>query len=393
MAQSFSVNGILRDYGKEYRKKRPFLPEHERKIMASIESCRTEKLGGRIEICEECGHVVKTFHSCRNRHCPQCQFLKKEEWISRKKHQVFPFQYFHAVFTLPHQLIPLEMRNRRRIYDLLFQSVRNTLLSVSQEKKYFGANIGFFAILHTWGQNLNLHPHLHCVIPGGGVIGQKWVKSPKGFLLPIPVLKKRFRSLFLVALKKLYQTGDLDTAGTPFTDRRQFQDLIDTLFKTDWVVYLKESFRNPDSVIEYLGRYTHRIAISNHRILAVEDDAVTFQWKDYASGNKKRAMTISADEFLRRFLLHVVPPRYVRIRYYGIMANRNHRKNRNLCRQFYQMEEEEEPPAETWEDIMEKVTGKDPRVCPHCQKGRLRLSAEIPSRRDRSPPERGRQIC
>ena len=393
MAQTFSVNGILRAYGKEYRKNHPFQSSHERKIMASIEACRTEKLGGRIEVCEECGHTVKIFHSCRNRHCPQCQFLKKEEWISRKKHQVFPFQYFHAVFTLPHQLIPLEMRNRRLIYDLLFQSVRNTLLSGSQEKKYFGANIGFFAILHTWGQKLNLHPHLHCVIPGGGVVGEKWIQSPRGFLLPIPVLKKRFRSLFLVVLKKLYGTGALDVAGTPFSESGQFQDLIDSLFKENWVVYLKESFRKPDSVIEYLGRYTHRIAVSNHRILAVENDAVTFEWKDYACGNKKREMTIGAQEFIRRFLLHVVPPRYVRIRYYGIMANRNHSKNRNLCRQFYQMEEEEETPVESWEAILEKVTGQDPRICPHCHKGRLLMVAGIPSLRERSPPTMKSRAC
>ena len=325
MKNSPTVNEIFRLFGEQYRKENPGLPLHEKKVMRAIEACRTQALGGRMLSCDHCGHTVVLYNSCRNRHCPQCQFMKKEQWIAKKKYQVFPFQYFHLVFTLPHQLIPIALGNKRAVYDLLFHSVKKTLLSVSQEGKYFGARIGFFAILHTWGQRMNLHPHLHCAVPGGGISGKKWIKSPRDFLLPVTVLKKRFRSLFLTDLKRLFESGKLSLEFSDFKNPVRFQALIDELFRTDWVVYVKESFRNSDSVLEYLGRYTHRIAMSNHRIKAITAENVSFTWKNYQEKNRKELMAISPNDFIRRFMHHVLPPRFIRIRYFGVMSNRNRR--------------------------------------------------------------------
>ena len=226
-----------------------------------------------------------------------------------KKEEIFPFQYFHVVFTLPDKLDSIVLRNKKKIYKLLFDKVKETLLSVSEEKKYFGAKIGFFSILHTWGQKLNLHPHLHCVVPGGGYSEKekKWIKSPKNYLFPVEVLKKRFRSLFLVELKAMFKRGDLYLIGTDYSDPGQFFKLIDNLFEINWVVYLKESFQNSDSVIEYLARYTHRIAISNHRIIKVENDRVFFYYKDYKENNEKKIMSLPVMDFIKRFMWHIVP--------------------------------------------------------------------------------------
>lgn len=377
-----TVNEIFRAYGEDFRKNHPFLSEHEKKVMRAIELCRTSEMGGRVEVCNQCGHTRMIFNSCRNRHCPQCQFMKKEAWISQKKDEIFPFQYFHAVFTLPHQLLPIVAGNKKAIYTLLFHSVKETLLGVASEEQYFGAQIGFFSILHTWGQKLNLHPHLHCVIPGGGYSPKTktWIRSPENYLLPIAVLQKRFRSIFLLGLKKLYHESLIAPPG--------FQQLIDDLFKIDWVVYLKESFKNSDSVIKYLARYTHRIAISNYRIIGVENGEVLFSYKDYSDGNKKKILSLDVDEFIRRFMNHVVPPRYVRIRYYGLMSNRNKNKNLALVQEFYQIppKEKEEEMPKSWDVIYMSVTGCDPHLCPHCKEGEMITTLVIPGRGGKSPP-------
>lgn len=308
--------------------------------------------------------------------------MKKEAWISQKKDEIFPFQYFHAVFTLPHQLLPIVAGNKKAIYTLLFHSVKETLLGVASEEQYFGVQIGFFSILHTWGQKLNLHPHLHCVIPGGGYSPKTktWIRSPENYLLPIAVLQKRFRSIFLLGLKKLYHESLIAPPG--------FQQLIDDLFKIDWVVYLKESFKNSDSVIKYLARYTHRIAISNYRIIGVENGEVLFSYKDYSDGNKKKILSLDVDEFIRRFMNHVVPPRYVRIRYYGLMSNRNKNKNLALVQEFYQIppKEKEEEMPKSWDEVYMSVTGCDPHLCPHCKEGEMITTLVIPGRGGKSPP-------
>ena len=383
-----TVNSIFQQYGNEYRKKHPFLSRHEKNVMFAIESCRTEILGARIESCNECGYKQILYNSCRNRHCPQCQSMKKEQWIQDKQNEVFPFQYFHAVFTLPGKLIPLVLRNKSVMYKLLFDAVKETLLSVAGEEKYFGAKIGFFSILHTWGQKLNMHPHLHCVVPGGGYSQKKkrWVHAPQNYLLPIEVLKRRFRSRFLVSLKALYTSGDLQCQTTEYVNPVNFQKLIDALFSAEWVVYIKESFQNSTSVIKYLSRYTHRIAISNYRIQKVENGEVTFSYKDYKEGNAKKSKTVPVLTFMHLFMQHVLPKRFVRIRYYGLISNRNKSKNLEACYQALGLRREKNEEAKTWDMLLEEVTGVNPKKCPVCEHGELFTEMLIPGARG-SPGE------
>ena len=389
MNHQLSVNEIFRHYGHSYLLKYPRSSLHERKILRSIQICRTEALGGRVEQCGTCGHRVILYNSCRNRHCPQCQSMKKEKWILERKNEVLPFTYFHIVFTLPDKLNPIVIRNKRTIYKLLFDKCRETLLSVSSDEKYFGADIGFFSILHTWGQKMNLHPHLHCVVPGGGYSDkkQKWIHAPNNYFVPVQVLKMRFRSLFLQGLKELYRTGKLYLQGTVFNEAEEFQAAIDSLFASDWVVYLKESFQGKESVIEYLARYTHRIAISNHRIVSVNDDIVRFRYRDYADENKEKIMELPAKSFIHRFMMHVVPKRFVRIRYFGILSHRNKKKAIAACREFHGIKNKNNIVPQVWHEIYMKVTGRNVSCCPVCKSGRLIVKEILEPVRYRSPPE------
>lgn len=369
--QKVNLNSIFREYEFEYINK--YNPDnYTKKIIRAIVDCRTETLGGHIQKCDNCGHEITLYNSCRNRHCPQCQFMKKEEWIEKRKEEVLPFQYFHVVFTLSDKLNQIVFKNKKLIYKLLFDKSKETLLSVSEDEKYFGAKIGFFSILHTWGQKLNLHPHVHCVVPGGGYVKQKdkWISSPHDYLIPIDVMKTRFRSIFLVGLKDLYNNKELYLERTKYKDRKIFQNLIDELFKMDWVLYIKESFKSSESVIEYLSKYTHRIAISNHRIISVENGNVSFSYKDYADGNKKKVMTLSVMNFMRHFLIHVVPPRFVRIRYYGVLSNSTKRNQISKCREYFRVKEIKRT-RKKWFEIYKTVTGIDVFECRECHKGRL----------------------
>jgi len=383
-----TVNNIFREHGDAYREKYPGMTVYEKKVMRSIELCRTEELGGRTEVCDKCGHSIILYNSCRNRHCPQCQNMKKEKWILDRRKDVLPFTYFHIVFTLPDALNRIVFRNKKIIFDLMFRICRETLLSVSAEEKYFGADIGFFAILHTWGQKLNHHPHLHCVVPGGGYSQsrQKWIHAPNNFLVPAKVLKKRFRSLFLTGLKNLYAAGSLYLQGTDYENPVLFQRLIDSLFKIPWVVYLKESFQNSDSVIKYLARYTHKIAISNHRIISTDNGMVVFIYKDYKDGNKEKIMRMDTFSFMRRFMLHVVPYRFVRIRYFGILSHRNKRKAIQSCREFYNATMKTRDTPTDWRAIYLMKTGKDCSVCPVCKTGHLVIEKFILPAMYRAPP-------
>lgn len=389
MKHQLTVNEIFQSHGQSYLLKHPTTSLHERKVMRSIEICRTEALGGRVEECCSCGHKVILYNSCRNRHCPQCQSMKKEKWILERKNEVLPFTYFHIVFTLPDTLNPVAIRNKRAIYDLMFEVSRMTLLSVSADEKYFGADIGFFSILHTWGQKLNLHPHLHCVVPGGGYSEkkQKWIHAPNNYFVPVQVLKMRFRSLFLQGLKKLHREETLYLQGTSLTDPGKFQDMIDSLFSAEWVVYLKESFQGKEGVIEYLARYTHRIAISNHRIVDLKDDIVKFRYRDYADENREKIMELAAESFIRKFMMHVVPRRFVRIRYFGILSHRNKKKAIDACRKFYEIVKQNEKITHTWSEIFFRVTGKNISCCPSCKTGKLVVSEILEPARYRSPPK------
>lgn len=380
-----TVNSIFREHAAEYLKQ--YNPDnYTTKIIRAIVNCRTEALGGHIETCDTCGHEITLYNSCRDRHCPQCQFMKKAQWIENRKDEVLPFQYFHVVFTLPDSLNPIVYRNKEIIYKLLFDKTKETLLSISEDEKYFGAGVGFFSILHTWGQKLNLHPHIHCVVPGGGYIPakKKWISAPHNYFLPVDVLKLRFRSIFLVSLKELFKSGKLYLQKTKYQEQRVFYRLIDDLFKTEWVVYIKESFKSSDSVIEYLAKYTHRIAISNHRILSVDQGIVTFRYRDYREENKQKTLSLPVMNFMRRFLLHIVPYRFVRIRYYGFLSNSTKKKLATNCREYYGVKEKKRR-IKKWFERLESLIGLDIHQCQKCLKGTMERTKIIDPFKNRGP--------
>ena len=371
-ANSITVNDIIRRNWDRYREKYS-VSEHERKIFRHIMACRTEEMGARVQRCDSCDYTLTLYNSCRDRNCPSCQSMKKERWIHERKDELLPFQYFHVVFTLPDRLDPIVARNKEKVYALLFAKVKETLLSAASEKEYFGAKIGFFAILHTWGQKLNIHPHLHCVVPGGGydTRTKKWKRCKKDFFISFEVLAARFRSLFLAALKKMKNEKKLVLEGSGYDHPDLFQSLIDELWNKQWNVFLKETYESETNVIDYLGRYTHRIAISNYRIVKVEDDYVYFTYKDYKADNKREVKKMQVLEFMRRFCFHIVPKRFVRIRYYGLLAHRNRSGTIRECREFFEIKFEAKKQAYTWVDIFIKVMGRDPFRCPKCGTGRL----------------------
>jgi hypothetical protein len=298
-----------------------------RKVLHAIARCRTAALGGHRDQCPRCGYRTISFNSCRNRHCPKCQSGARDKWIAARQNELLAVAYVHVVFTLPHQLCQLALQNKRIIYDLLFRASAETLLEVAADSKHLGAQIGFLSVLHTWGQNLLLHPHVHCVIPAGGLSPDqiRWIHPRYPFFLPVHVLGRVFRGKFVAALKRQFHMGQLTLAGSlqPLQNEKAFRSFLRPLFRQNWVVYSKPPFGGPHHVLGYLARYTHRVAITNHRLVAFQNDQVTFRWKDYAHGNKKRKMTLSAEEFLRRFLLHVLPRGFVRIRFFGFLANRS----------------------------------------------------------------------
>jgi len=312
------------------------------KVMRAIQHCRTAALGGHIDICPRCGgDKTISYNSCRNRHCPKCQTQARQRWIEARKQELLQTRYFHVVFTLPHELHSVILQNEADVYNLLFRAVADTLLEVGANPEHLGAEIGFFGILHTWGQNLLFHPHLHCVIPGGGLSPDHshWIHPKFPFFLPIKVLSKVFRGKFVDGLKRMHRENRLTLAGSleRMAEPKCFAAFLRTLFRQDWVVYAKPAFGGPEQVLCYLGRYTHRIAISNHRLVSFDGNTVTFRWRDYARGNKQRLMTVSADEFIRRFLVHVLPKGFVRIRHFGFMANYQRSSSLDLCRHRLEM--------------------------------------------------------
>src|ERR1017187_9284567 len=297
------------------------------KVLLAIARCRTAALGGHLDQCTRCGHrATISYNSCRNRHCPKCQTAARERWIAARRQQLLPPRYVHAVFTLPGELGPLALQNKKVVYDLLFRASAETLLEVARDPRHLGAEIGFFSVLHTWNQKLGLHPHVHCVIASGGLSpdGTRWIKLRHAFFLPVKVLARVFRGKFSASLKRAFQDGQLSFHANLalLAQPKPFAAWLRLLFRKDWVVYCKRPFGGPDYVLQYLGRYTHRVAISNHRLLALVDGQVTFRWRDSADHNRQKVMTLSRDEFLRRFLLHLLPKGFVRIRHFGFLANR-----------------------------------------------------------------------
>ena len=328
---------IFRQYGPAYRQTHP-LPLHPRRVMRAIETCRTPELGGVVEFCDHCQHTHTRYRSCRERHCPTCQGEARLKWLQQRKAELLPTTYFHVVFTLPQPIAEIAFYNQQTLYQILFRATAQTLLTIAADPKRLGVELGFFCVLHTWGQNLHFHPHLHCVVPGGGLSPdqQNWITGRRRFFLPVRVLSRLFRRLFLEALEKAYAKGQLQFFGKlrSLYDPQAFADYLTPLQEHEWVVYAKPPFGGPHHVIEYLGRYTHRVAISNRRLLALHQDQVSFQWKDYRDGGKSKVMTLAADEFIHRFLQHVLPPGFQRIRYYGFLANCHRARKLELCRQL-----------------------------------------------------------
>lgn len=359
------VADILRAQGNDFiDRHRNQICFQQLKVMQAIVRCRTAALGGHIDTCPQCGGTqTLSYNSCRNRHCPKCQAQARLRWIAARERELLATRYFHVVFTLPHELHALILQNESELYNLLFRTVAETLVEVAQNPEHLGAEIGFFGILHTWGQNMLFHPHIHCVIPGGGFAPDRtrWIQPRYPFFLPVKVLGKVFRGKFVDGLKKAFRRKSLTCAGQIqyLSEPKHFAAFLRILFRQDWVVYAKPAFGGPEQVLRYLGRYTHRIAISNHRLLSFDGSHVTFRWRDYARGNKQRTMTVSADEFTRRFLLHVLPKGFVRIRHFGFMANGQRSASLELCHSLLAM-----PPAACPEQAPPANLGW---VCPTCQ--------------------------
>ena len=307
-----------------------------RKVLDAIVRCRTAALGGHLDQCVRCGHQAVSYNSCRNRHCPRCQGNARARWLAARSAELLPVPYFHIVFTLPHEFSALILQNKRLLYDLLFRTSAAALLELARDPRHLGAEIGFFGVLHTWGQNLQHHPHVHYIVPAGGLApdGSRWIDSSHRFFLPVKALSKIFREKFSDELRELFQQGRLQFHNSleQLASPGSFSHLLWQLGRKDWVVYAKPPFGGAEHVLNYLARYTHRVAISNHRLVAFENQRVSFSWRDYAHGGKNKVMTVPADEFLRRFLLHVLPKGLVRIRHFGLFANRRRAASLQRCR-------------------------------------------------------------
>ncbi len=314
------------------------MPLGHHRVMRAIEICRTSELGGHLDQCDHCAAIRISYNSCRNRHCPKCQCLEKERWLGARQKDLLPTSYFHIVFTLPEGLRPLALRNQKVLYNLLFKTVSETLTELAQDSKHLGAEIGFMAILHTWSQTLIDHPHLHCLVTGGGLSldGKRWISSKKDFFIPVKVFSSLFRGKFLDGLKKRYEAGQLKFPGQieELKEASAFKRFLPDLYHHPWVVYCRPPLKNPEKVMDYLGRYTHRVALSNDRLVKWEGKEVPFRWRDSADNNKIKLLTLGVFEFIRRFLLHVLPEQFVKIRYYGILSHRSRKGKLLQCKKL-----------------------------------------------------------
>jgi hypothetical protein len=335
------VADIFRRHGAAWRAANEgHLSLGQRRVMTAIEICRTAALGGHVERCEDCTHTRIAYNSCRNRHCPKCQWTAAQAWLEAREAELLPVPYFHVVFTLPAAITAIAYQNKAKVYGLLFTAAAETLTTIAADTKHLGADIGVTAVLHTWGQNIDHHPHVHCIVPGGGIApgGERWIRCRPNFFLPVRVLSRLFRRLFLEGLEALHAAGELqffnDLAG--LEDEIAFRAHLTPLRKTEWVVYAKRPFAGPAQVLAYLARYTHRVAIGNGRLLDLDEDHVSFRWKDYREhgGHKTKVMRLAVGEFMRRFLLHVLPDGFHRIRHYGLFANGHRADKLALCREL-----------------------------------------------------------
>ena len=380
------VAEVFRRYGPAYRQEHgASLSTAQRRVMTAIEVCRTAALGGHVEQCDQCRHQRISYNSCGNRHCPKCQSLARAEWLEHRQAELLDCEYFHVVFTLPEQIAAIAYQNKRVVYGLLFRAAAETLRTLAADPQHLGAQIGFFAVLHTWGQTLVHHPHLHCVVTGGGLSpdGSRWICCRRGFLFPVRVLSRLFRRLFLEYLLKAFDAGELQffCSLEPLRDRGAFLRYWAPTRKAQWVVYAKRPFAGPQQVLDYVGRYTHRVAISNNRLLGIEDGQVCFRWKDYRDGNQQKIMILAAEEFIRRFLLHVLPAGFQRLRYYGLLGNRYREEKLARCRQLLGMPPAQTPdsePPQDYRDRYQQLTGCSLSECPVCHRGCMRVVETLP---------------
>ncbi len=394
-ATRLEVADIFRQVGPTYRQQHAdTLSRGQRCVMSAIERCRTAALGGHVEQCDACGHLRIAFNSCRNRHCPKCQSMVRAQWLQDRQADLIAVDYFHVVFTMPGEIAAIAYQNKAVVYEILFHATAETLRMIAADPKHLGAEIGFIAILHTWGQNLLHHPHLHCVVPGGGLSadGERWMSCRPGFFLPVRVLSRLFRRLFLEQLQRAYDAGHLRffNALEPLQFPDAFARYLAPVRQSEWVVYAKPPFGGPQHVLEYLGRYTHRVAISNNRLIDFLDGNVSFRWKDYRHDSRQKVMRLGAQEFIRRFLLHVLPNGFQRIRHYGFLANRHRAVKIARCRQLLATPAPIIKLADApldYRERYEQLTGKSLRECPHCGRGSMVcIETFLPGTLPRGPP-------
>lgn len=364
------VADIFRAHGGAYRREQTgHLNLPQLKVMSAIENCRTAALGGHVAACTKCDHQHIAYNSCRNRHCPKCQGAAAQDWMQARMEDLLPVQYFHVVFTLPPQIADIAYQNKEAVYGLLFKASAQTLQTIAADPKHLGAKIGMTSVLHTWGSAMTHHPHVHVVVPGGGLSsdGQRWVACRKGFLVSVKVLSRLFRRLFLEGLAKLHKEGKLASFGSlpKLADPDAFAIYLAPLRKINWVVYAKQPFGGPEAVLAYLSRYTHRIAISNHRLMSADADAVTFKWKDYRikSGDRMKVMRLHTSEFIRRFLIHVLPSGFHRIRHTGFLANGIRRDRIEMIRRLLDVDPDADLKAD---DDQCTDTNEKEQACPKC---------------------------
>jgi len=367
MSAGPEVADVFRCHGDAYRRAHDGrLGRVERRVMSAIELCRTAALGGHTELCSECGLVRCAYNSCRNRHCPKCQGQARAEWLAARRAELLPVPYFHVVFTLPAPVAEIAFQNKGTVYAILFRTAAETLRTIAADPRHLGAEIGLVAVLHTWGQNLHHHPHVHCVVPGGGpsLDGTRWIACRPGFFLPVRVLSRLFRRLFLDQLRAAFEAGELGFFGqlTELAEPAAFARRLRELRRVEWVVYAKPPFGGPAQVLAYLGRYTHRVAIANSRLVSVSDREVAFHWKDYRHHGKAKVMTLDPQEFIRRFLLHTLPDGFHRIRHYGFLANAQRAEKVAHCRKLL----DAPPPEPAAEQAVDAAPLRPHHRCPCC---------------------------
>ena len=398
MRTSLEVADVFRAAGPAYRAAHAgHLSLHQLKVMSAIEHCRTAALGGHVEACEDCGQLRIAYNSCRNRHCPKCQAMARAVWLEKRESELLPVPYFHVVFTLPHELGPLALQNKRVVYGILFRAAAQTLLEIAADPKHLGAKIGCLMVLHTWGQNLMHHPHVHAIVTGGGLSadGSRWIhgkqsKRRKPFFAPGKVLSRVFRGKFIDSLKRTFRSGKLGFHGRlkSLGDEAAFEQLLNKSVRHDWVVYAKRPFSSPACVLKYLARYTHRVAISNRRLVELRNGRVSFRYKDYSDDQQSKVLSLSSSEFIRRFLMHTLPSGFVRIRYYGFLANRYRNERLEKCRHLLGVTS---VPASTTtaKESQTPVENSDPapspKTCPACGRQSLVIIEVVPATRPLPP--------